>query len=80
MMDEEEHDRACPRLSDGHLAVLVESGWSVEAQGYDAAIHEKMEALHEVGAINKETMRESDEVCLMSRHPLKLSPRANRLS
>lgn len=28
-----------------------------------AAIHEKMEALHEVGAINKETMREFDEVC-----------------
>lgn len=29
-----------------------------------AAIHETMEALHDVGAINKQTMREFDEACL----------------
>ncbi|MEC4880141.1 MAG: DNA-binding transcriptional regulator [Scytonema sp. PMC 1070.18] len=29
-----------------------------------AAIHETMEALHEVGAITKQTMREFDETCL----------------
>lgn len=29
-----------------------------------AAIHETMEALHEVGAIDKQTMREFDEACL----------------
>lgn len=29
-----------------------------------AAIHETMEALHEVGAISKQTMREFDEACL----------------
>lgn len=29
-----------------------------------AAIHETMEALHDVGAINKQTMREFDETCL----------------
>jgi putative transcriptional regulator len=29
-----------------------------------AAIHESMEALHEVGAINRRTMREFDEACL----------------
>ncbi len=29
-----------------------------------AAIHETMEALHEVGAINKQTMRGFDEACL----------------
>lgn len=29
-----------------------------------AAIHETMEALHEVGAIKKRTMREFDEACL----------------
>ena len=28
------------------------------------AIHETMEALHEVGAISKQTMREFDEACL----------------
>ncbi len=31
-----------------------------------AAIHETMEALHSVGAINKQTMREFDETCLSS--------------
>jgi putative transcriptional regulator len=30
-----------------------------------AAIHETMEALHEVGAVNRQTMREFDETCLM---------------
>jgi putative transcriptional regulator len=29
-----------------------------------AAIHETMQALHEIGAINKQTMREFDEACL----------------
>ena len=29
-----------------------------------AAIHETMDALHEVGAIDKKTMREFDEACL----------------
>ncbi len=29
-----------------------------------AAIHETMEALHEVGAVGKQTMREFDSACL----------------
>ena len=29
-----------------------------------AAIHETMEALHEVGALDRQTMREFDETCL----------------
>ena len=29
-----------------------------------AAIHETMEALHDVGAIDKQTMREFDDACL----------------
>ena len=33
-----------------------------------AAVHETMEALHEVGAINKQTMREFDETCLTPVH------------
>lgn len=35
-----------------------------------AAIHETMEALHEIGTINKQTMREFDEMCLTPIHPL----------
>lgn len=35
-----------------------------------AAIHETMESLHEVGAINKQTMRQFDEACLTPIHPL----------
>lgn len=35
-----------------------------------AAIHETMEALHEAGAIDKQTMREFDEVCLTPVHVL----------
>ena len=35
-----------------------------------AAIHEMMESLHEVGAIDKQTMREFDEACLTTVHPL----------
>ena len=35
-----------------------------------AAIHETMEALHDVGAINKQTMREFDEACLTPVHTL----------
>jgi putative transcriptional regulator len=36
-----------------------------------AAIHETMEALHEVGAVDKRTMRRFDEACLTPVHPLK---------
>ena len=35
-----------------------------------AAIHETMEALHEVGAINKQTMRDFDESCLTPAQPM----------
>lgn len=35
-----------------------------------AAIHETMEALHEVGAIDKQTMREFDDACLTPVLPL----------
>lgn len=35
-----------------------------------AAIHETMEALHEVGAVDKQTMREFDEACLTPVRPL----------
>jgi putative transcriptional regulator len=35
-----------------------------------AAIHETMEALHEIGAIDKQTMREFDETCLMPALPM----------
>ncbi|HET8596574.1 MAG TPA: hypothetical protein VFM22_02330 [Castellaniella sp.] len=35
-----------------------------------AAIHETMEALHEVGAIDKQTMREFGESCLMPAQPM----------
>lgn len=35
-----------------------------------AAIHETMEALHEVGAIDKQTMREFDEACLTPVRPM----------
>jgi putative transcriptional regulator len=36
-----------------------------------AAIHETMEALHEVGAIDKQTMRRFDVACLTPVRPLK---------
>lgn len=35
-----------------------------------AAIHETMEALHEVGALDKQTMREFDDACLTPVRPL----------
>ena len=35
-----------------------------------AAIHETMEALHDIGAINKQKMRESEEACLTPVHVL----------
>lgn len=35
-----------------------------------AAIHETMESLHNVGAINKQTMREFDEACLTPALPM----------
>lgn len=41
-----------------------------------ASIHETMEALHKVGAIDKQTMREFDETCLTPVEPL--SPEAIR--
>ena len=31
---------------------------------YVAAIHETIEALHEIGAVDKQTMREFDDACL----------------
>lgn len=34
-----------------------------------AAIHETMEALHEAGAVGKQTMREFDEACLTPPYP-----------
>ena len=36
-----------------------------------AAIHETMEALHEVGAIDKQTMRRFDAACLTPIRPLR---------
>lgn len=33
------------------------------SQGF-ASIHETMEALHDIGALDKQTMREFDEACL----------------
>ena len=36
-----------------------------------AAIHETMEALHDVGAIDKQTVRHFDEACLTPIRPLK---------
>src|SRR5438445_798515 len=36
-----------------------------------AAIHETMEALHDVGAIDKQTMRRFDGACLTPIRPLK---------
>lgn len=41
-----------------------------------ASIHETMEALHEMGAIDKQTMREFDDACLTPVEPL--SPEAIR--
>jgi putative transcriptional regulator len=35
-----------------------------------AAFHEKMEGLHEIGAIDKQNMREFDEACLTPVHML----------
>lgn len=34
-----------------------------------AAIHQTMEGLHGIGAIDKQTMREFDEACLTAVHP-----------
>ena len=39
--------------------------------GAMAAIHETMEALHDVGAIDKQTMRRFDDACLTPIRPLK---------
>jgi putative transcriptional regulator len=35
-----------------------------------ASVHETMEALHKVGAIDKQTMRRFDDACLTQVHPL----------
>lgn len=35
-----------------------------------AAIHETMEALHDIGAVDKQTMREFDDACLTPVHVL----------
>ena len=35
-----------------------------------AAIHETMDALHEVGAVDKQTVREFDDACLTSIDPM----------
>jgi putative transcriptional regulator len=35
-----------------------------------AAVHETMEALHRVGAIDKQTMRRFDDACLTPMHAL----------
>ena len=37
---------------------------------YFAAIHETIEALHEIGAVDKQTMREFDDACLTPVHVL----------
>ena len=42
-----------------------------------AAIHETMESLHEIGAIDKQTMREFDGACLTAVRPI--SPEEIRL-
>ena len=42
-----------------------------------AAIHETMEALHKVGAIDKQTMRRFDDTCLTPVQPL--SPKQIKL-
>ncbi len=42
-----------------------------------AAIHETMESLHEIGAIDKQTMREFDGACLTPVRPI--SPEEIRL-
>jgi putative transcriptional regulator len=36
-----------------------------------AAVHETMEALHEIGAVDKQTMRDFDAACLVPVHSLK---------
>jgi putative transcriptional regulator len=36
-----------------------------------ASIHETMEALHKIGAVDKQTMRHFDEACLTHVRPLK---------
>ena len=39
-----------------------------------AAIHETMEALHEVGAIDKQMMRRFDDACLNADPAIEASP------
>ena len=45
-----------------------------------AAIHETIEALHDVGAIEKQTMRRFDEACLTPIRPLKPEDQGNPTS
>lgn len=65
-------------LSDENLVSLIEKGSSRRlsrmAKKYRseafAAIHETMEALHDVGAIDKRTMRDFDVACLTPVRPI----------
>jgi RelE toxin of RelE / RelB toxin-antitoxin system len=60
------------RLTAKQIAELVKEGDFVEVKGHEqeiskyamGAIHETMEALHKVGAIDKQTMRRLDNGCL----------------
>jgi putative transcriptional regulator len=55
-------------LSDAQLDALIAKGGSAMTKKYRsealAAVHEMMEGLREVGAIDKRTMRDFDETCL----------------
>ena len=59
-------------LTDSQLSILIANGQFEEVVQDEkkyrsdafAAIHETMEALHEVGAVGKQTMREFDAACL----------------
>jgi putative transcriptional regulator len=60
-------------MMDEQLAELIGKGQFLEyikmvkkyRSNAFAAIHETMEALHEIGAVDKQTMREFDESCLI---------------
>lgn len=65
-------------LSEAHLAELMDRGlfrrYAAMTKKYRsdayAAIHETMEAMHEVGAIDKRTLREFDNACLTPAMPM----------
>ena len=66
-------------LTEKQLAELLKRGDFIEVKRMSkkyrsdamAAIHETMEALHDVGAIDKQTMRRFDDACLTPIRPLK---------